>query len=494
MKYLYLLAFALLSSTTNAQELPSSDLYKRILTQDSLLFNVGFNTCDIRQFEVLLSEDFEFFHDKDSISDKPTFLRNLRNGLCGAPGEYQSRRALLAGSTQVFPLYKGKKLYAAIQHGIHQFYEKNKGQQETFASSARFTHLWLLENGQWRLHRSLSYDHQPNMAEPSKALVFDNDEKIAQWLQDKGVPTLGLGVIRGGQLQQVRVFGELQKGQAAPYNTLFNVASLTKPITAWVALRLVSQGKWNLDEPLHKYWTDPDVAKDERHKLLTTRIVLSHQTGFPNWRFNTKDEKLAFEFEPGNSYQYSGEGMEYLRRALERKFKKTLDQLAQELVFDPFKMSDTQFFWTAKTDSTRFSLGYSPEGKAYPFHKTKSASAADDLHTTIADYGRFLIGVLNAEGLSDKMAAEFKTPQVKTKAFKHFGLGFELYDLGKGEFALSHGGADKGVQTLFFLLPSTRDGLIIFTNVDDGYKVYEELLLHYLGERGKRLVDIEMGR
>ena len=94
-----------------------------------------------------------------------------------------------------------------------------------------------------------------------------------------------IGIITDGKLKQVKVFGELKKGVSAPYNTIWNVASLTKPITAMVTLKLVSQGKWNLDEPIYKYWTDPDVAKDPNSKILTTRHLLSHQSGFKNWRF-----------------------------------------------------------------------------------------------------------------------------------------------------------------------------------------------------------------
>lgn len=84
--------------------------------------------------------------------------------------------------------------------------------------------------------------------------------------------------------------------------------------------------------------------------------------------------------------------------------------------------------------------------------------------------------------------------QVQTKKNKHFGLGWELYDLGEGEYALSHGGGDKGVQAQVFIIPKTGQGLLMFTNVDDGYKVYERLLKAYLGENGQKIIDIETGQ
>lgn len=491
-KYLLFIPLLFITTLLTAQVDRRSDLYKTIISKDSLLFNVGFNTCDISQFENLLSEKFEFFHDKDSISDKEQFLHNLRNGLCISPTTFQSRRELLPESTEIYPLYKREKLYGAIQIGVHQFFETIENRKEVFGSSAKFTHLWLLENGVWKLTKSLSYDHQINLLDVTKSSIFDNDAEIEKWLIENKIPTLGIGLINDGKLQQVKVFGELKKGVSAPYNAIFNVASLTKPITTIVTLKFVSLGKWNLDEPIYKYWTDPDIANDPRSKLLTTRIILSHQTGFTNWRGNNKDGKLYFQFTPGTKYQYSGEGFEYLRKALENKFHKTLDQLANELIFTPLHMTDTKYFWDNKTDSTRFAIGYDNKGNAYETIKNKTANGADDLLTTIEDYGNFLVSVLNSEELSKKVFDDMTTNQVETKNGKHFGLGFEIYDFGNGEIALSHGGADNGVQTIVFIFPKSKKGILIFTNVDDGYKVYEKLLTHYLGEKGIRIVEIEI--
>lgn len=481
-----------------SQEEKNSELYKVIMSRDSLLFTIGFNTCDASQFENLYSEQFEFYHDRDGESNKAQFIYNFKNGLCASPTTYQARRELVPGSTEIYPLYKKGVLYGAIQTSMHRFYETSAAKNEPLlkknerlGDTARFTHLWILENNVWKLKRSLSYDHSPSDPVASQCSIFDSNEEIEKWLKENKVPTLGIGVITNGKLQQVEVFGELKKGVTAPYNTLFNVASLTKPVTAIVALKLVSSGKWDLDEPLYKYWTDPDIAKDPNHKLLTTRIILSHQTGFSNWRFMNKSGKLEFQFKPGTKYQYSGEGLEYLRKALESKFHKTLNQLATELIFEPLKMNDTKYFWDSKTDESRFAIGYDKEGNAYEIPKNKTANGADDLLTTVGDYGTFLCSILNGDGLSKKVFDEMATNQVETVNGKHFGLGFEKYDLENGEYALSHGGSDNGVQTLFFILPKTKQGLLIFTNVDDGYKVYEKLLLHYLGENGKKLIAIE---
>jgi len=323
-----------------------------------------------------------------------------------------------------------------------------------------------------------------------KLSFFNHADEIEKWAAENKVPTLGIGVIKGGKLQQVNVFGELRKGIAAPYNTIFNVASLTKPVTAIITLKLVSLGKWDLDAPVYKYWTDPDVSRDINSKKLTTRHILSHQTGFSNWRKNNKDGKLHFEFAPGTKSQYSGEGFEYLRRALENKFHKSLNQLGHELIFAPLQMTDAQLLWDAKTDSARVALGYNTEGTAYKTIKNKTSNAADDLLTTIEDYGKFLVSVMNRDGLTQSVFDEMSKNK-KAGYGKHVGLGFVVYDFGNGEWALSHMGGDKGCRTFFSILPASGQGLIIFTNADEGDKVYDKLLGHFLGEYGEKIMEME---
>ena len=488
MKKLFtILSILLTTFSAFAQVDKNSDLYKTVLAKDSLLFDVGFNHCDIKQFENLLSDNLKFYHDKDGISDKTKFLTDLKNGICNNQTNRQVERFLVKESTEIFPLYKNGVLYGAVQNGEHKFSEKRESQ----GGIAKFTNVWQLESGEWKLTTSFSFDHQADENKKVEKFIFDNETEIEKWLIENKVSTLGIGIIENAKLRQVKVFGEITKGVSAPYNTIFNVASLTKPLTAMVALKLVSLGKWNLDEPIYKYWTDADVANDPRNKKLTTRFILSHQTGFPNWRYMNENEKLNFQFEPGTKYQYSGEGMEYLRKALEKKFKKSLQQLANELIFQPLKMTDTKYIWDKNVDTTRLAIGYDKDGKAYEIVKNEKPNAADDLLTTVEDYGKFLVSVMNGDGLSKIVFDEMTKNQVASTKGKHFGLGFEIYDLGNGEIALSHGGSDNGVQTIVFILPKTKQGLLIFTNSDTGGSVFEDLLKHYLGENGQKIFDIE---
>ena len=155
---IFFLGLLFCSHTINAQVEKSSELFKTLQIQDSLLFNVGFNTCDIQQFENLVSDNFEFYHDKGGITpNKAAFVASIKDGLCKM--DYKAQRRLVEGSLEVYPLEKDGVLYGAIQMGRHRFYALEKDKPEYFTSKARFSHVWLLENGQWKLSRGLSYDH-----------------------------------------------------------------------------------------------------------------------------------------------------------------------------------------------------------------------------------------------------------------------------------------------------------------------------------------------
>ena len=156
---LFICLFSLSAPMAQVEE--NSELYQTLRAKDSLLFNVGFNTCDISQFEALVSEDMEFYHDQSGITNsKADFIAGTENGLCKLP--YQARRYLVEGSLQVFPMNNNGVLYGAIQTGEHRFYAKYPEKEEVLTSTAIFTHLWLLEEGEWRLSRVLSYDHKGN--------------------------------------------------------------------------------------------------------------------------------------------------------------------------------------------------------------------------------------------------------------------------------------------------------------------------------------------
>ncbi len=152
---LYLLPFFLFAQVNH-----SNELFKILKANDSLLFNLGFNNCDLSQFEKLVSENFEFYHDQAGItSTKAAFILGVKNGLCKLP--YKPVRELEENSLEVFPLQNEGVLYGAIQTGRHSFYAIEKDKPRRLTSTAKFTHVWLIENGVWKLSRGLSYDHGP---------------------------------------------------------------------------------------------------------------------------------------------------------------------------------------------------------------------------------------------------------------------------------------------------------------------------------------------
>ena len=151
----------LLSFSNQAQVSKDSELFNTLKTNDSLLFEVGFNKCHVDQFDTLMAKDLEFYHDKSGTTDSLSqFLDVLKKGICNPSNTYKARRELVEGSLEVFPLYDNGVLYGAIQNGKHRFFEKNSNQPEKTGSIAKFTHLWILNNKQWKLKRVLSYDHQ----------------------------------------------------------------------------------------------------------------------------------------------------------------------------------------------------------------------------------------------------------------------------------------------------------------------------------------------
>lgn len=269
--------------------------------------------------------------------------------------------------------------------------------------------------------------------------------------------------------------------------TLYNVASLAKPIFAETILRLAAQGRLSLDEPLAAYWVDPDVASDPRHRRLTPRIALSHRTGFPNWRYQ-QNGVLAFRRDPGTAFGYSGEGYEYTKRFAERKLAARWEALASRYVFEPFGMANTAYTrrdWFAN----RIAMPRGPEGKYGKPSIVDSAVVSDDLYTTIGDYAAFLVRVMNRDGLPAGYAAQRDSTHVVNERanascdrtrVRHcprigMGLGWEIIEF-PGETVRLHSGSDWGESTMAFYLAERRDGAVMLTNGAAGGKVIREVI------------------
>jgi CubicO group peptidase (beta-lactamase class C family) len=317
----------------------------------------------------------------------------------------------------------------------------------------------------------------------SDSLARIADASASQWLATHKVPSVAIAYIRNGRVAWTRAYGEQSPGVPATVQTLYNVASLTKPVFAETMVRLAAAGRISLDEPLDAYWVDPDVASDPRHRALTPRIALSHRTGFPNWRTD-RGGVLRFEFDPGARYQYSGEGFEYVRHFVERKLGTPIDSLAREYVFAPFGMRSTSFVRQPWFDG-RVALPSGADGKFGDLRYAAGGNAADLLYTTVGDYAAFVVGVMNRTGLPDRFARQRdsihavdssevvscnakKGPRCPTR--EGYGLGWSILDFPDGRM-LWHTGSDDGEKTLALYFPDRKEGAVFFMNGDRGFGV-----------------------
>ncbi len=152
-----LLASFMAFTNLNAQE-KKVDVRGIVLHYDSLFWK-GYNTCDTSLCGQFLTSDVEFYHDKGGItSGAHALLLSIKNNVCGND-EFRIRREEVAGTVNVFPMQKGDIIYGATISGEHIFYLYGKNKQEQLDGRARFTHLWILKDGKWKMSRVLSYDH-----------------------------------------------------------------------------------------------------------------------------------------------------------------------------------------------------------------------------------------------------------------------------------------------------------------------------------------------
>jgi CubicO group peptidase (beta-lactamase class C family) len=318
------------------------------------------------------------------------------------------------------------------------------------------------------------------------------DAHAVEWLKESDVPSLAVAYIENGKVAWTAVYGEQSPGVAANEKTLYNMASLTKPITAETVLRLASVGKVSLDESMLPFWVDPDIKDDPQNKLLTPRLCLSHQTGFANWRRMTGGV-LKIRWTPGTQTGYSGEGYDYVGRFVEKKLGEAFDGLAQEMVFDRIGMKETSY--TAKDwYSGRLAVPHGPKSERPIDSVATTWNGADLLRTTIGDYAKFVVSVMHNEGLTEGIAAERATmtrdlvkPEDLEKACRKagevghcsltagMGLGWEVEAV-NGVKILDHDGSDWGVKTFAMFVPSEGIGVVAFTNGENGMQVIRRVV------------------
>jgi CubicO group peptidase (beta-lactamase class C family) len=290
-------------------------------------------------------------------------------------------------------------------------------------------------------------------------------------------------------------------------NTVFEAASLTKPVFAYGVLKLVDNGKLDLDTPLVKYLRGRyDVGDDPRLDQITARHVLSHTTGFPNWR-PRGDKNLKMYFTPGDRFSYSGEGFVYLSKVVEQITGESQQAFIKRTVLDPLEMTSSDLVWrndyeSLKTFTHDWVGGLSGRGKP------DKPNAAASLHTTANDYAKFVIAILKGTGLKPATARLMLTPQAsvtlagafslnapdaKRSPTVSWGLGWGL-EKTEDTMAFWHWGDNGDTKAFALAIPKQKTGLVMFANSANGLSIINELVGSVMGNDHPALAWLNLER
>jgi len=339
----------------------------------------------------------------------------------------------------------------------------------------------------------------PLQTKTEQAQIIARLEKsIPPLMKEGGVPGLSIALARNGELVWHRGFGVKSVKTNEPVNddTVFEAASLSKPVFAYAVLKLVDAGKFDLDKPLNQYLPgDYDVGDDPRLGQITARRVLSHTTGFPNWRSGA----LKIHFTPGERFSYSGEGFVYLSKVIEHVTGEKFNDFMKRTVFEPLGMTSSSYVWQESYDTLKV-FRHNTRGEAVNQNKPPpgAANAAASLHTTAQDYGRFVAAILKGSGLKPETRKLMLTPQAQVreggagsvnrpqaKPFPEvfWGLGWGLQTSGNGRDGLSffHWGDNGDAKAYVVAFDKQKLGVVVFANSVYGLSIAREIVEEAVG-------------
>ncbi len=320
---------------------------------------------------------------------------------------------------------------------------------------------------------------------------FPTRYELEVLMKEKKIPGLSIVIIENAEVAMHLELG-IKNSQAKDFvdsETLFEVASLSKPVFTYGILKLVEKGQLNLDKPLAEYLPCTDIKDDERVNFITARMILAHTCGFPNWR--PKNEPLKIHFQPGETFSYSGEGFLYLQKVIEYITGLSLEDFIKKNVFIPLNMDHSTFIWV--TDN-RKALGHNSDGSQIE-SRTEPPNAAFTLHTSALDYARFVIALLKGTGLKSETIGEMFQFQVQVQEGSttsidkclgrlsdsvSWGLGWGLQRTRIGD-SFWHWGDNKGVKSFIVGFRNCNKAVIVFTNSSNGLPVISEIIQKYLG-------------
>lgn len=334
-------------------------------------------------------------------------------------------------------------------------------------------------------------------------------QKRLEFLVDSAkLAGLQVAIINGNKTIWTGSFGykDLENKKALNDSTVMYAASLTKPVTGYIFLRLVEKGIFNLDKPVHSYLKKPigeypkwkDLADDTvSFNLITPRMLLSHSSGLPVLRqlYGNKTNLIA---KPGEKFYYSNEGMNLIGFMMEEYTGKRLELIAREEVFTPLKMPRTSMIWE-KSFEENFSFAYFKDGKKYGSERRESSRGAGSMTTTASDYAHFFIALMTKRGLNKSNFQQFLSPQIAVKSKRGFGplrdtltnendaiklswgLGIGLFQspYGKGFFHTGHGDANQNYAVAF---PERGIALVLLSNSENFETISNLLVQECIGD------------
>ena len=348
---------------------------------------------------------------------------------------------------------------------------------------------------------------QQRVLPPVKEAIQKLETDIPDLLKQSDVPGMSIALIRDGRVVWSAGFGvsNVNTGKPVTATTIFEAASLSKPVFAYAVLRLVDEGKLNLDTPLNKYLgNNYDVVNDDRINLITARHVLSHTSGFPNWRNGDRSTPLPINFRPGEKWSYSGEGMVYLSKVVEKITGMRFEAFMQKYALQPIGMTASSYIWRNRYDSLkayRHDVMGALSGRIQPDNGKEDTlqeegNAAASLQTTPTDYAKFIIAILNGKGLKKATREQMLTPQSRVNQ-KYppiaWGLGVGLETMPEGTYFWHWGdnGDAKAYVTAFL---RDRSAVVYFADGANGLAFTKEILDDAIGGNHPALANLAYAR
>lgn len=311
------------------------------------------------------------------------------------------------------------------------------------------------------------------------------NNRISEICDSLKLPGLSIAIINDAKIVYHNTFGVINNQSREPVtnHTIFEAASLSKPVFAYFIMKMVEQGKLDLDTPIYPY-LEPiftpgviDSVSFEDYKTITPRIVLSHSTGIPNW---VQGKPIHIDFTPGKGFSYSGEAYQHLAAALGTKlgigWGSKLDTLFLEEVAHPLNMRSSFYTWNDKLEKYK-AKGHKKGEVNLEIHRDKKVGPGYSLHSEALDYAHFLMEMMEPKNLSKELVKEMLKEQnhftpdntlLKETGQTRWGLGFAQKPTPNGLMHL-HTGNNHDFQAYAMFVPTQKYGIALFANSDNLY-------------------------